>query len=105
MLARQTGVILVWGEPARRELRWLALRGSPPGSLDRPVNALPRALRNTVLCRETLLCPKIRYKVKDQQENAAAESFGSRSGASCAIASISWRATISSAGWTGHCAS
>jgi hypothetical protein len=30
MLARQTGVALA-GDTARRVLRWLALRGSPPG--------------------------------------------------------------------------
>jgi hypothetical protein len=44
MLARQTGTALV-ADTARRALRWLALRGSPPGSLDRPVNASPRSAR------------------------------------------------------------
>jgi hypothetical protein len=40
MLARQTGLILAGAEPTFRLLRWLALRGSPPGSLDRPVMRL-----------------------------------------------------------------
>ena len=32
MLARQTGVALAPADTARRVLRWLALRGSPPGN-------------------------------------------------------------------------
>src|SRR5207253_10024139 len=39
MLACQTGPILAEAEPTFRLLRWLALRGSPPGSLDRPAMA------------------------------------------------------------------
>jgi len=40
MLARQTGLILAGADPTFRLLRWLAFRGSPPGSLDRPVIGL-----------------------------------------------------------------
>jgi hypothetical protein len=36
MLARQTGVALAPADTARRVLRWLALRGSPPGNRARP---------------------------------------------------------------------
>ena len=32
MLARQTGLILAGADPTFRLLRWLALRGSPPGN-------------------------------------------------------------------------
>jgi len=32
MLARQTGVPLAGANTARRLLRWLALRGAPPGN-------------------------------------------------------------------------
>jgi hypothetical protein len=32
MLARQTGVALAASDPVRRLLRWLALRGAPPGN-------------------------------------------------------------------------
>src|SRR5262250_558541 len=37
MLARQTGVIFLGDALAGRELRWPALRGSPPGRRVRPV--------------------------------------------------------------------
>ena len=40
ILACQTGLILAGAEPTFRLLRWLALRGSPPGSLARPVMRL-----------------------------------------------------------------
>src|SRR5947207_15892446 len=36
ILARRTGAVFASGETARRALRWLALRGSPPGRRDRP---------------------------------------------------------------------
>src|SRR5947207_14476393 len=32
MLARQTGITFLSGDTERRALRWLALRGSPPGN-------------------------------------------------------------------------
>jgi hypothetical protein len=59
MLARQTGVSLAAPEDATLRLfRWLALRGSPPGNLDRPVNALLR-LCWPAPARQSLLCPKL----------------------------------------------
>src|SRR5438067_540729 len=36
MLARQTGITFLSGDTPRRVLRWLALRGSPPGNRERP---------------------------------------------------------------------
>jgi hypothetical protein len=66
MLACQTGPILAEAEPTFRLLRWLALRGSPPGTLDRPVMRLPRPLLPygpdlSVLCSRSLYDPMIFY--------------------------------------------
>src|SRR3954451_14953846 len=55
ILACQTGLILAGAEPTFRLLRWLALRGSPPGSLERPVidYGVPCS-RNALICASSL---------------------------------------------------
>jgi hypothetical protein len=57
MLARQTGVALA-GDIARRVLRWLALRGSPPGN-----RALPDMRYSHPVVAENQI------QDQDQQEN------------------------------------